>query len=66
MSFLALYIAHEPVLNEELDDFMWLEPDGLSDIKVTGGLQEVIQSAQILLRARSGLISRIARAMLMP
>jgi 8-oxo-dGTP diphosphatase len=51
MSFAARWIAHEPVLNDELDDFMWLKPDGLSDLKVTGGLQEAIQSAWRLLRA---------------
>ena len=51
MSFAARWIAHEPVLNDELDDFRWLNPDGLSDLKVTGGLQEVIQSACRLLRA---------------
>jgi 8-oxo-dGTP diphosphatase len=51
MSFAARWIAQEPVLNDELDDFRWLEPDGLSDLKVTGGLQEVVQSAWRLLRA---------------
>jgi ADP-ribose pyrophosphatase YjhB (NUDIX family) len=51
MSFAARWIAHEPVLNDELDDFRWLDPDGLSDLKVTGGLQEVIQQARGLLRA---------------
>ena len=51
MSFAARWIAHEPVLNDELDDFRWLNPDGLSDLKVTGGLQEVVQSACRLLRA---------------
>jgi hypothetical protein len=50
MSFAARWIAGEPVLNEELDDFKWLKPEGLSDLKVTGGLQEVIQSAWRLLR----------------
>ena len=51
MSFAARWIAHEPVLNDELDDFMWLRPDALHDLKVTGGLQEVIQSARRLLGA---------------
>jgi ADP-ribose pyrophosphatase YjhB (NUDIX family) len=49
MSFAARWIAGEPVLNDELDDFRWLAPDGLSDLKVTAGLQEVIQSARALL-----------------
>jgi ADP-ribose pyrophosphatase YjhB (NUDIX family) len=51
MSFAARWISGEPVLNEELDDFRWLAPDGLGDLKLTGGLQEVIQSAGSLLRA---------------
>ena len=51
MSFAARWIAGEPVLNDELDDFRWLEPDGLGDLKLTGGLQEVIESARNLLRA---------------
>jgi 8-oxo-dGTP diphosphatase len=49
MSFAARWIAGEPVLNDELDDFRWLAPDGLSDLKVTAGLKEVIQSARALL-----------------
>jgi 8-oxo-dGTP diphosphatase len=51
MSFAARWLAGEPVLNDELDDFRWLAPDALGDLKVTGGLQEVIQAAQGLLRA---------------
>ena len=41
----------EPVLNDELDDFKWLPPDALGDLKLTGGLQEVIQSARRVLGA---------------
>jgi ADP-ribose pyrophosphatase YjhB (NUDIX family) len=51
MSFAARWTAGEPVLNEELDDFRWLAPDGLGDLKVTGGLQEVIEAARRLLQA---------------
>ena len=51
MSFAARWIAGEPVLNDELDDFRWLAPDAIGDLKVTGGLQEVIQAARSLLRA---------------
>ena len=49
MSFAARWVAREPVLNDEHDDFRWLEPDGLGDLKTTGGLQEVIQSARGIL-----------------
>jgi 8-oxo-dGTP diphosphatase len=50
MSFAARWVAHEPVLNHEHDDFRWLAPDAIGDLKVTGGLQEVIVSAQRLLQ----------------
>ena len=51
MSFAARWSSGEPVLNDELDDFKWLPPDALGDLQMTGGLQEVIQSARRLLRA---------------
>ena len=50
MSFAARWTAGEPVLNDELDDFKWLKPDGMGDLKVTGGLAEVIQQARRVLR----------------
>ena len=50
MSFAARWVAREPVLNDEHDDFKWLEPDAIGDLKVTGGLQEVIQAARRLIR----------------
>lgn len=49
MSFAARWIAREPVLNDELDDFKWLAPDGLGDLKLTGGLPEVIEAARRLI-----------------
>ena len=51
MSFAARWTSGEPVLNDELDDFRWLPPDALGDLKLTGGLQEVIRSARNLLRS---------------
>ena len=51
MSFAARWNSGEPVLNDELDDFRWLAPDDLGDLRVTGGLQEVIQSARRLIGA---------------
>ncbi len=51
MSFAARWISGEPVLNDELDDFRWLTPDGFGDLRVTDGLQQVIQSARALLPA---------------
>ena len=49
MSFAARWVAKEPVLNDELDDFKWLPPDALDNLKLTGGLQEVIRSARRLI-----------------
>jgi 8-oxo-dGTP diphosphatase len=50
MSFAARWIAGEPMLNDEHDDFSWLAPETIGDLGVTGGLQQVIQSAWRLLR----------------
>ena len=50
MSFAARWSAGEPVLNDEHDDFKWLAPDGLSDLKLTGGLQDVIAAARRLIQ----------------
>jgi 8-oxo-dGTP diphosphatase len=46
MSFAARWTSGEPVPNDELDDFKWLEPDGLGDLRITAGLLEIVQSAQ--------------------
>ena len=45
MSFAARWVAGEPVLNAELDDFSWRAPDALSDLSLTEGLIGIIQSA---------------------
>jgi len=49
MSFAARWMSGEVVLNDELDDHKWLKPNDLGEFKITGGLQEVIQSARRLL-----------------
>ena len=52
MSFAARWVAREPVLNDKLDDYRWIAPEalaGLGDLKLTGGLEEVIQSAHRLI-----------------
>jgi 8-oxo-dGTP diphosphatase len=48
LSFAGRWTAGEPVLNEELDDFKWLAPGALGDLKLTGGLTEVIEAARRL------------------
>ncbi len=45
MSFSARWTGREPQLNYEHDDFKWLAPDAIGDLKVTGGLHEVIEAA---------------------
>jgi 8-oxo-dGTP diphosphatase len=49
MSFAARWAAGEVRLNDEHDDFKWIAPDALGDLKVTGGLQEVIATARRLI-----------------
>ncbi|UPK33699.1 NUDIX hydrolase [Bradyrhizobium sp. 186] len=54
MSFAARWVAREPVLNDELDDYRWVAPDALASLgglKLTGGLEEVIESAARLIEA---------------
>ncbi len=46
MSFAARWTAREPVLNDEHDDFRWVDPDALGDLKLSGGLLEVIAAAR--------------------
>ena len=50
MSFAARWTRGEPHLNDELDDFRWLPPDALGDLRLTDGLEEVIGLARGLLR----------------
>lgn len=45
MSFAARWASREPVLNDEHDDYKWLEPGKFGDLKLTGGLLEVVEAA---------------------
>jgi 8-oxo-dGTP diphosphatase len=49
MSFAAHWQAGEVALNEELDDYKWLAPDALGELKLTDGLLGVVQSARRVL-----------------
>jgi ADP-ribose pyrophosphatase YjhB (NUDIX family) len=49
MSFAARWAANEPVLNDEHDDFKWLAPDAIGELKLTGGLREVLAAASALI-----------------
>ena len=51
MSFAARWAAKEVVLNEEHDDFRWLAPDRIGDLKLTGGLPDVIAAARRLIQS---------------
>ena len=51
MSFAARWAAREPVLNDEHDDFKWLEPAAFGDLKLTGGLLEVVEAARRLVES---------------
>jgi 8-oxo-dGTP diphosphatase len=53
MSFAARWIAGEPILNDELDDFSWRAPDALSDLPITEGLPGIVQSAGRLVGRRA-------------
>jgi len=48
MSFAARWGAGEPVLNDELDDFIWTSPDSLGSLELTEGLPAIIRSASRL------------------
>jgi ADP-ribose pyrophosphatase YjhB (NUDIX family) len=49
MSFAARWVANEPRLNYEHDDFKWVEPGQFGDLKLTGGLPEVVEAARRLI-----------------
>lgn len=51
LSFAARWSAGEPVLNDEHDDFRWLRPEALGDLKVTDGLPDFVEAARRVLRA---------------
>jgi ADP-ribose pyrophosphatase YjhB (NUDIX family) len=48
MSFATRWIAGEPVLNDELDAFNWVAPELPDDLRLTEGLQTIIDSARRL------------------
>lgn len=49
MSFAARWGANDVRLNEEHDDFQWVEPGQFGDLKLTGGLGEVVEAARRLI-----------------
>lgn len=49
ISFAAHWRAGEVILNEELDDFRWIAPDGLGELRTTQGLAEIVDAARRLI-----------------
>jgi 8-oxo-dGTP diphosphatase len=49
LSFAARWSAGEVTLNEELDDWQWLESDAPGKLRTTAGLADVIQQARQVL-----------------
>jgi ADP-ribose pyrophosphatase YjhB (NUDIX family) len=49
MSFAARWKANDVRLNDEHDDFRWVEPGRFGDLKLTGGLPEVVEAARRLI-----------------
>jgi 8-oxo-dGTP diphosphatase len=53
MSFAARWAGREPVLNEEHDDFKWLQPGHFGDLKLTDGLLEIVEAARLVVQGTS-------------
>jgi ADP-ribose pyrophosphatase YjhB (NUDIX family) len=51
LAFAARWVAGEPVLNEELEEFRWIEPDELAAFETTEGLTDIIAAALAQLSA---------------
>ncbi|ABD05838.1 NUDIX hydrolase [Rhodopseudomonas palustris HaA2] len=49
LSFAARWIAGEPVLNDELDDAVWVAPEAVGTFRTTEGLATIVASARRLL-----------------
>jgi ADP-ribose pyrophosphatase YjhB (NUDIX family) len=48
VSFAVRWVGREPVLNEEHDDFKWLQPGHFGNLKLTDGLLEVVEAARLV------------------
>ena len=52
LSFAARWRDGEPVLNDELDDARWVDPEELAGYRTTDGLAEIVAAAVKLLARR--------------
>jgi 8-oxo-dGTP diphosphatase len=48
LPFACHWLSGEPRLNEELDDFCWIKPADIADLKTTEGLAKIVEAAQRL------------------
>jgi 8-oxo-dGTP diphosphatase len=51
LCFASRWVAGEPVLNEELSEYHWIEPHRLSEFDTTDGLAEIVEAAMARLAA---------------
>ncbi|RJF77777.1 NUDIX hydrolase [Rhodopseudomonas palustris] len=51
LSFAARWIAGEPVVNDELDDAVWVAPEAVGTFKVTEGLPAIVAAAWAAIKA---------------
>ena len=49
LSFAARWIAGEPVLNDELDDAIWVAPETVGTFRTTEDLPAIVASARRLI-----------------
>jgi ADP-ribose pyrophosphatase YjhB (NUDIX family) len=49
ISFAAHWRTGEVTLNEELDDFRWITPEELGELRTTQGLAEIVDAARRLI-----------------
>lgn len=46
LAFAARWLAGEPALNAELDDFRWLDPQDIASLATTEGLARIVLAAR--------------------
>jgi ADP-ribose pyrophosphatase YjhB (NUDIX family) len=54
LAFAARWRAGEPRLNDELDDYLWLDPDRVASLATTEGLPQIVVAARALLGPPAG------------
>ncbi len=51
LSFAARWMAGEPMLNDELDDAVWVAPEAVGTFKITEGLPAIVAAARAAIEA---------------